>query len=168
VVGVKEKEGFPVISVENSNLPCYVYLRDDCYEDAMRSRHGILEVKRDLEAEGIMVDGRHHFVQSCMGGDLKLLNGCMGLCGCSSKYTCMYCKAKKEHMFMTKSAWDGFGELPIQTVQEMAQMAHAVSDFDYVSPAPGAFIRACACIYTLLHKTPDNISHFGKKKCNHA
>jgi hypothetical protein len=36
VVGVKGKEGFLVNSVEN-NLPCSFYLRDDCYEDIMRS-----------------------------------------------------------------------------------------------------------------------------------
>jgi hypothetical protein len=74
VVGVKCKAGFLANSVENS-LPCSFYLRDYCYEDIMRSCPGSLEVIRSLEAEGILVDGRHHAVQSCMGGDLKLLSG---------------------------------------------------------------------------------------------
>jgi hypothetical protein len=46
----------------------------------MRSCPGILEVMRKLEVEGIMANGRHHVEQSCKGGDLKLLNGWMGLC----------------------------------------------------------------------------------------
>jgi hypothetical protein len=43
VVGVKGKEDFLVNSVEN-NLPSSLYLRDDCYEDVMRSCPGIPEV----------------------------------------------------------------------------------------------------------------------------
>jgi hypothetical protein len=61
VVGAKGKEGFLVNYVEN-NLPCSFYLRDYCYEDIMRSCPGIPEVIRNLEAEGIMVNGRHHTV----------------------------------------------------------------------------------------------------------
>jgi hypothetical protein len=112
VVDVKGKEGFLVNSVEN-NLPYSFYLRDDCYEYIMPSCPGIPEVIPNLEAEGIMVDGRHYAVQSCMGGDFKLLNGWMGLCECSSKYPCIYCKARKEHLLKTKSAWGGFGGLPM-------------------------------------------------------
>jgi hypothetical protein len=108
VVGVKGKQGFLVNSVEN-NLPCSFYLRYGCYEDTMRSCPGVPEVIRNLEAEGIMVDGRDHAVQSCMGGYLQLLNGWIGLCGCSSKYPCIYSKARKERLFRTKSAWGGFG-----------------------------------------------------------
>jgi hypothetical protein len=101
MVGVKGKKGFLVNYVEN-NLPCSFYLSDYCHEDIMRGCPGIPEVIRNLEAKGIMVDGRHHAVQSCMGGDLNLLNGWMGLCGSSSKYLCIYCKARKEHLFRTK------------------------------------------------------------------
>jgi hypothetical protein len=63
VVGVKDKEGFLVNSVEN-NLPCFFYLRDDCYEDIMRNCPGIPEVILNLEVGGIMVHGRHHAVKS--------------------------------------------------------------------------------------------------------
>jgi hypothetical protein len=133
MVGVKGKEGFLTNSLEN-NMHCSFYIRDDCYEDIMRSCPGIPEVIRNLEAEGIMVNGRHHAVQSRTGGDLKLLNGWMGLCGCSSNYPCIYCKARKEHLFMTKSAWGSSGGLPMRTVQEMTQMAYVVLDYDYVCP----------------------------------
>jgi hypothetical protein len=76
---VNGKDGFVVNSMEN-NLSCSWYLSDDCYEDVMRSCPGIPEVIWNLEDEGVMVDGRHHVVRSCTGGDLKLLNGWMGLC----------------------------------------------------------------------------------------
>jgi hypothetical protein len=122
LVGVKGKEGFLVKFVENK-LPCSFYHRDDYYEDIMRNCPGIPEVIRNLEVEGIMVDGRHHAVQSCMGEDLKLLNGWMGLCRCSSKYPCIYYKAKKEHVLRTKSAWDSFGRLPMRTDEEMTKIA---------------------------------------------
>jgi hypothetical protein len=152
VVGVKGKEGFFVNYVEN-NMPSSFYLRDGCYEDIMRRCPGILEVIWNLEVEGIMMDGKHHAVQSCMGRDLKLLNGWMGLCGCSSKYPCIYCKARKEHLLMTKSALGGFCGQPMRTVQEMTQMAHVVLDCDYVCPAPGALLwysiancRVCVCV----------------------
>jgi hypothetical protein len=121
-----------------NTLPYSFYLCDDCYEDIMRSCPGILEAIRNLEAEGNIVDGRHHAVQSCMVGDLKLLNGWMGLCGCSSNYPCIYCKAKKGDLFRTKLALVSFGGLPMQTVQEMTQVAHVVLHYDYVCPAPGA------------------------------
>jgi hypothetical protein len=117
VVGVKGKESFLVNSME-SNMPCSYSLRDDCYEDIMRSCPGILEVIRNLEGEGVVVDGRHHAVQPCMGGDLKLLNGSMGLCGCSLKYPYMYCKAKKQHVLRTKSTWGGFGGLRMRTIKK--------------------------------------------------
>jgi hypothetical protein len=98
-------------------------------------------------------------VQLCMDGDLKLPNGWMGLCGCVSKYTCIYCKARKKHLLRTNSAWGGFGELPMRTVLEMTQFAaHVVLDYDYVCPAPGAVlwhwiancmlwvINVCVCV----------------------
>ena len=101
MIGVKGKEDFLVNSVEN-NLPCSFYVLDDCYEDIMRSCPGIPEVMQNLVADGLNVNGRHHYiVHSCMGGDLKLLNGWLGLCGCSSKYPCIYCKAREEHIFRT-------------------------------------------------------------------
>jgi hypothetical protein len=88
VVGVKGKEGFLVNSVEN-NMPCSFYLRDDWYEDIMRRCLGILEAMQNLVPEGLLVNGGHHIVQSCMGGDLKLLNGWLGLGGYSSMYPCL-------------------------------------------------------------------------------
>jgi hypothetical protein len=36
------------------------------------AREFALEVMQNLVAEGLIVNGRHHIVQSCMGGDLKL------------------------------------------------------------------------------------------------
>jgi hypothetical protein len=51
----------------------------------MRSCTGIQEVIRNLEAKGTMVNGRHHAVPSCVGGELKLVNEYIGLCGCSLK-----------------------------------------------------------------------------------
>jgi hypothetical protein len=69
-----------------------------------------------------------------------MMIGWMELRGYSSKYPCIYCKARKEHMFRTKSTWVGFDGLTMRTVQEMAQMAHVVLDYDYVCPTPGSFL----------------------------
>jgi hypothetical protein len=53
VVGVKGNEVF------SNNLPCSFYLRDDCYEDIMRSCPGIPEVMQNLVTEVLTVNGRH-------------------------------------------------------------------------------------------------------------
>jgi hypothetical protein len=50
----------------------------------MRSCRGIPKMMQTLVVEDLAVSGMHHVVQSCMGGDLKLLNGWVGLLGCSS------------------------------------------------------------------------------------
>eukprot|EP00873_Tetraselmis_striata_P043075 jgi/Tetstr1/463339/TSEL_008262.t1 len=51
VVGVKGKEGLLVNSVEN-NLPCAFFLRDDCYEDVMKSLPTLPQQIDTLLAEG--------------------------------------------------------------------------------------------------------------------
>jgi hypothetical protein len=119
----------------------------------LRSFRPFAKEIQNLVVEGLMdVNGRHHIVQSCRGVDLKLLDGWLGLCGCSSKYPCIYCKARKWYLFMTKSAWDPFGGLSVRTIQDMSQMAHVVSDYEYVCHAHGAFqyhsiaIYMCVCV----------------------
>eukprot|EP00873_Tetraselmis_striata_P009492 jgi/Tetstr1/429756/TSEL_001932.t1 len=62
VVGVKGKEGLLVNSVEN-NLPCAFFLRDDCYEDVMKSLPTLPQQIDTLLAEGLMVDGKKHGVE---------------------------------------------------------------------------------------------------------
>eukprot|EP00873_Tetraselmis_striata_P004163 jgi/Tetstr1/424427/TSEL_001448.t1 len=62
VVGVKGKEGLLVNSVEN-NLPCAFFLRDDCYEDVMKTLPTLPQQIDTLLAEGLMVDGKKHGVE---------------------------------------------------------------------------------------------------------
>eukprot|EP00873_Tetraselmis_striata_P042217 jgi/Tetstr1/462481/TSEL_007472.t2 len=62
VVGVKGKEGLLVNSVEN-NLPCAFFLRDDCYEDVIKSLPILPQQIDTLLAEGLMVDGKKHGVE---------------------------------------------------------------------------------------------------------
>eukprot|EP00873_Tetraselmis_striata_P010092 jgi/Tetstr1/430356/TSEL_020171.t1 len=62
VVGVKGKEGLLVNSVEN-NLPCAFFLRDDCYEDVMKSLPTLPQQIDTLLAEELMVDGKKHGVE---------------------------------------------------------------------------------------------------------
>eukprot|EP00873_Tetraselmis_striata_P035550 jgi/Tetstr1/455814/TSEL_042606.t1 len=62
VVGVKGKERLLVNSVEN-NLPCAFFLRDDCYEDVMKSLPTLPQHIDTLLAEGLMVDGKKHGVE---------------------------------------------------------------------------------------------------------
>eukprot|EP00873_Tetraselmis_striata_P044309 jgi/Tetstr1/464573/TSEL_009329.t1 len=123
VVGVKGKERLLVNSVEN-NLPCAFFLRDDCYEDVMKSLPTLPQHIDTLLAEGLMVDGKKHGVEVCMGGDLKLLNGWLGLCGCSSFYQCIYCMAPKGTLHRSKAAWAAHGGLPQRFIERMVELAH--------------------------------------------
>eukprot|EP00873_Tetraselmis_striata_P019481 jgi/Tetstr1/439745/TSEL_003003.t1 len=123
VVGVKGKERLLVNSVEN-NLPCAFFLRDDCNEDVMKSLPTLPQHIDTLLAEGLMVDGKKHGVEVCMGGDLKLLNGWLGLCGCSSFYPCIYCMAPKGTLHRSKAAWAAHGGLPQRFIERMVELAH--------------------------------------------
>jgi hypothetical protein len=51
MVGVKGKEGFLANPVENVNMPCSFHLRDDCYEDIVRSCPGIPVVTQNMVDE---------------------------------------------------------------------------------------------------------------------
>lgn len=154
VVGVKGKEGLLVNSVEN-NLPCAFFLRDDCYEDVMKSLPTLPQQIDTLLAEGLMVDGKKHGVEVCMGGDLKLLNGWLGLCGCSSLYPCIYCMAPKGTLHRSKAAWAAHGGLPQRFIERMVELAHKVLDYTYDCPAAGnvffhLMCAACGTHYVMV------------------
>eukprot|EP00873_Tetraselmis_striata_P003404 jgi/Tetstr1/423668/TSEL_014302.t1 len=76
-----------------------------------------------LLAEGLMVDGKKHGVEVCMGGDLKLLNGWLGLCGCSSLSPWIYCMAPKGTLHRSKAAWAAHGGLPQRFIERMVELA---------------------------------------------
>ena len=74
---------------------------------------------------GIVVDGKHWKLKIPVGGDMKLLSAMMGLCGCSSEWSCMFCKAPTGEFFKHKEEWlEGH---PLRNLEEHLQMQHIPS-----------------------------------------
>eukprot|EP00873_Tetraselmis_striata_P001410 jgi/Tetstr1/421674/TSEL_012613.t1 len=44
-----------------------------------------------LQREGVHVNGKHYNIKVLAGGDMKILSGLLGHCGCSSLFPCIYC-----------------------------------------------------------------------------
>jgi hypothetical protein len=66
-------------------LVCF-YMRDDCYADLLAHGRHILASMQALIDDGLVVGGCKYDVEVTLGGDMKLLNGWMGRCGCVSMY----------------------------------------------------------------------------------
>jgi hypothetical protein len=72
--------GLKVNSTDNNLLACF-YMRDKCYADLFAYVRHVPASMQALIDTGLVVDGRKDDVEVTLEGDIKLLNGWMGLCG---------------------------------------------------------------------------------------
>ena len=56
---------------------------------------------------------------------MKLLSAMMVLCGCSSEWPCMFCKASTGELFKHKEEW--LEGIPLRNLEEHLQMQHIPS-----------------------------------------
>ena len=127
-----------VNSRENMVLLC-LYRKDDSYENMITHASTIRAQVNTLMEQGITVNGRHWRVRVPLGGDLKLLQALLGLCGGSSEFPCVYCKASTKQFWMSKAAWEddeSGGGLPLRSLTEQVAMAHTPGANRYRCPAP--------------------------------
>jgi hypothetical protein len=103
---VDEDNGLKVNSTDNNLLVCF-YMRGDCYANMFAHGRHFPASMQALIDDGLVVDGRKYDMEVTLGGDMKLLNGWMGLCGCNSMYpACVYCKCHESELHWTKECGD--------------------------------------------------------------
>ena len=124
-----------VNSRDNMVLLC-LYRKDDSYENMITHASAIRAQVNTLMEQGITVNGRHWRVKVPLGGDLKLLQALLGLCGGSSEFPCVYCKASTKQFWMNKTAWKDEGGLPLRSLAEQVAMTHTPGANRYRCPAP--------------------------------
>ena len=134
------REGDQVNSPHNCVICCF-YLRDDCLsflnEHAIRARDGIL----DLMQNGLDYQGKHYKLVMPLGGDQKLLNGIMNLCGCSAECPCVYCETTTADLHLTKAEWANKGGIKLRDVQRLSRLAHIPEDDEYTCPSPHCTVK---------------------------
>eukprot|EP00873_Tetraselmis_striata_P036430 jgi/Tetstr1/456694/TSEL_043395.t1 len=79
-----------VNSVNNHVLLTF-FLMDDCWTDLQLHASHIPDDLEQLQREGVHVNGKHYNIKVLAGGDMKILSGLLGHCGCSSLFPCIYC-----------------------------------------------------------------------------
>jgi hypothetical protein len=100
-----------------------LYRKDDSYENMCSHVGAVAQHIEILRHQGITVNGKHWRIKMHVGGDMKLLSAMMGLCGCSSEWTCVFCKCSTHDFVKSKEQWLPEG-LPLRQVEEHLQMQH--------------------------------------------
>ena len=97
-------------------------MNNDFYTNLVNHASSIAQQIEALRVNVIVVNGKHWRLKIPVGGDMKLLSAMMGLCGCSSEWPCMFCKAPTGSFFKHKEDW--LEGLPLRNLEEHLQMQH--------------------------------------------
>eukprot|EP00873_Tetraselmis_striata_P044694 jgi/Tetstr1/464958/TSEL_009692.t1 len=122
----KTDESQKVNSVSNHVLLTFV-LRDDGWSDLQDHASHIPDDMLQLQKEGVHV-GKHYNIKLLVGGDMKILSGLLGHCGCSSMFPCIYCiVGTDDERAMTLQQWRS-ACIIMRDIQELELMTHTVMD----------------------------------------
>eukprot|EP00873_Tetraselmis_striata_P041613 jgi/Tetstr1/461877/TSEL_006955.t1 len=126
-------EAHKVNTVSNHILLTF-FLRDDCWVDLQAYCSHIPPELGQLVKEGINVNDKHYNISLTCGGDLKILRGLLGHCGCSSKFPCIYCLGEDgNELAMSLQQWLAAG-IGMRDIDELELMTHTVMDSTRPSP----------------------------------
>eukprot|EP00873_Tetraselmis_striata_P013373 jgi/Tetstr1/433637/TSEL_000008.t1 len=118
-------ESQKVNSVNNHVLLTF-FLRDDCWTDLQLHASHIPDDLKQLQREGVHVNGKHYNIKVLAGGDMKILSGLLGHCGCSSLFPCIYCiVGSHAERAMTLQQWEAAG-ISMRDMEELVQLTHTV------------------------------------------
>eukprot|EP00873_Tetraselmis_striata_P042667 jgi/Tetstr1/462931/TSEL_007879.t1 len=118
-------ESQKVNSVNNHVLLTF-FLRDDCWTDLQLHASHIPDDLKQLQREGVHVNGKHYNIKVLAGGDMKILSGLLGHCGCSSLFPCIYCiLGSHAERAMTLQQWEASG-ITMRDMEELVQLTHTV------------------------------------------
>eukprot|EP00873_Tetraselmis_striata_P018922 jgi/Tetstr1/439186/TSEL_027631.t1 len=81
---------------------------------------------KQLQREGVHVNGKHYNIKVLAGGDMKILSGLLGHCGYSSLFPCIYCiVGSHAERAMTLQQWEAAG-ISMRDMEELVQLTHTV------------------------------------------